>query len=114
MEETRFGVLEERSSRTTSPQSSCTNCLKAKKSVGIIEEDRERAIQYVAEPIGVVLALLPITNPTSTALFKSIVAAKTRNALIMRPSARAARCASRAAELLQQAGQAAGLPPSAL
>jgi acetaldehyde dehydrogenase/alcohol dehydrogenase len=61
--------------------------LKDKKSVGIIEEDREHAIQYVAEPIGVVLALLPITSPTSTALFKSIVAIKTRNALIMRPPA---------------------------
>ena len=62
--------------------------LKDKKSVGVIDEDPERALQYVAEPIGVVLALLPITNPTSTALFKSIVCAKTRNALIMRPSAR--------------------------
>ena len=47
--------------------------LKDKKSVGVIDEDRERALQYVAEPIGVVLALLPITNPTSTTLFKSIV-----------------------------------------
>ena len=62
--------------------------LKDKKSVGVIDEDPERALEYVAEPIGVVLALLPITNPTSTALFKSIVCAKTRNALIMRPSAR--------------------------
>jgi acetaldehyde dehydrogenase/alcohol dehydrogenase len=61
-----------------------------------------------------VLALLPITNPTSTALFKSIVCAKTRNALIMRPSARAARCTVRAAELLQDAGEAAGLPKHAL
>jgi acetaldehyde dehydrogenase/alcohol dehydrogenase len=82
--------------------------------VGVIDEDRERAIQYVAEPIGVVLALLPITNPTSTALFKSIVAAKTRNAVIMRPSARAARCSVRVAELLQEAGKEAGLPPHAL
>ena len=61
-----------------------------------------------------VLALLPITNPTSTALFKSIVAAKTRNAIIFRPSARAARCAARAIEVLQEAGEAAGLPPDAL
>ena len=60
------------------------------------------------------LALLPITNPTSTALFKAIVAAKTRNAMIFRPSARAARCATRAIELLQEAGEAAGLPPDAL
>ena len=80
----------------------------------MIDEDAERAIQYVAEPIGVVLALLPITNPTSTALFKSIVAAKTRNAMIFRPSARAARCATRAIEILQRAGETEGLPPGAL
>ena len=80
----------------------------------MIEEDPERGIQYVAEPIGVVLALTPITNPTSTVLFKSIVAAKTRNAMIFRPSARAARCAERAVEILQEAGERAGLPPDAL
>lgn len=59
----------------------------------MIEEDAARAVSYVAEPIGVVLALTPITNPTSTVLFKAIVMAKTRNAMIFRPSARAARCA---------------------
>ena len=114
MEETQFGVLEDKVIENYIATEFLHDYLKDKKSVGIIEEDRERAIQYVAEPIGVVLALLPITNPTSTALFKSIVAAKTRNALIMRPSARAARCASRAAELLQEAGEAAGLPANAL
>jgi acetaldehyde dehydrogenase/alcohol dehydrogenase len=114
MEETQFGVLEDKVIKNYIATEFLYDYLKDKKSVGIIDEDRERAIQYVAEPIGVVLALLPITNPTSTALFKSIVAAKTRNALIMRPSARAARCAGRAAELLQEAGEAAGLPPNAL
>ena len=114
MEETHFGVLEDKVLKNYIATEFLYDYLKDKKSVGVIDEDRERAIQYVAEPIGVVLALLPITNPTSTALFKSIVAAKTRNALIMRPSARAARCATRAAELLQQAGEATGLPPHAL
>ena len=89
--------------------------LKDKKSVGVIDEDRERAIQYVAEPIGVVLALLPITNPTSTTLFKSIVCAKTRNARDLPPvGSRRQRARSRAAEILQEAGEAAGLPPDAL
>src|SRR6185503_10680394 len=77
-------------------------------------EDPERAIRYVAEPIGVVHALTPITNPPSPVLFKAIVAAKTRNAMIFRPSARAARCATRAIEILQRAGEAEGLPPHAL
>src|ERR1700727_3066981 len=113
MEETQFGVLEDKVIKNYIATEFLYDYLKDKKSVGIIDEDRDRAIQCVAEPIGVVLALLPITNPTSTALFKSIVAAKTRNALIMRPSARAARCAGRAAELLQQAGGSAAAPPHA-
>jgi acyl-CoA reductase-like NAD-dependent aldehyde dehydrogenase len=111
MAETHFGVLEDKVLKNYIATEFLYDYLKDKKSVGVIDEDRERAIQYVAEPIGVVLALLPITNPTSTALFKSIVAAKTRNALIMRPSARVAGCTVRTAEILQQAGEAAGLPP---
>ena len=114
MEEAGFGVLEDKVVKNYIATEFLYDYLKDKRSVGVIEEDAERGIQYVAEPIGVVLALLPITNPTSTALFKSIVAAKTRNAVIFRPSARAARCASRAIELLQAAGEAAGLPPDAL
>jgi acetaldehyde dehydrogenase / alcohol dehydrogenase len=114
MEETHFGVLEDKVLKNYIATEFLYDYLKDKKSVGVIDEDRERAIQYVAEPIGVVLALLPITNPSSTALFKSIVCAKTRNALIMRPSPRAVRSAVRAAELLQEAGEAVGLPPNAL
>jgi acetaldehyde dehydrogenase / alcohol dehydrogenase len=114
MEETHFGVLEDKVLKNYIATEFLYDYLKDKKSVGVIDEDRERAIQYVAEPIGVVLALLPITNPSSTALFKSIVCAKTRNALIMRPSPRAVRTAMRAAELLQEAGEAVGLPPNAL
>src|SRR5512142_1821840 len=114
MEETHFGVLEDKVLKNYIATEFLYDYLKDKRSVGIIDEDRERAIEYVAEPIGVVLALLPITNPTSTALFKSIVSIKTRNALLMRPSARAAGCTVRAAQLLQEAGEQAGLPPYAL
>jgi hypothetical protein len=114
MEETHFGVLEDKVLKNYIATEFLYDYLKDKKSVGVVDEDRERAIQYVAEPIGVVLALLPITNPTSTALFKSIVGTKTRNAMIMRPSAAAARCAMQAVELLQAAGEAAGLPPNSL
>ena len=114
MEETGFGVLEDKVVKNYIATEFLFDYLKDKKSVGVVDEDPERGIQYVAEPIGVLLALLPITNPTSTALFKAIVAAKTRNAVIVRPSARAARCASRAIALLQEAGEAVGLPPDAL
>jgi acetaldehyde dehydrogenase / alcohol dehydrogenase len=114
MEETGFGVLEDKVIKNYIATEFLYDYLKDKRSVGVIEEDPKRGIQYVAEPIGVVLALLPITNPTSTALFKSIVAAKTRNAIVFRPSARAARCAVRAVEILQEAGEAAGMPSNAL
>ena len=73
MEETQFGVLEDKVIKNYIATEFLYDYLKDKKSVGVIDEDRERALQYVAEPIGVVLALLPITNPTSTTLFKSIV-----------------------------------------
>ncbi len=114
LEETGFGVFEDKVLKNYIATEFLFDYLQDKRSVGVIDEDAERAISYVAEPVGVVLALLPITNPTSTALFKAIVAAKTRNAMIFRPSARAARCASRAIELLQAAGETEGLPPGTL
>src|SRR5689334_2181491 len=114
MEETGFGVFEDKVLKNYIATEFLYDYLRDKKSVGVIDEEPERGIQYVAEPIGVVLALTPITNPTSTVLFKSIVAAKTRNAIIFRPSARAARCALRVVELLQEAGERAGLPPDTL
>ncbi len=114
MEETGFGVFEDKVVKNYIATEFLYDYLKDKRSVGVIESDHARNIQYVAEPIGVVLALLPITNPTSTALFKSIVGAKTRNAMLFRPSARAPRCASRAVEILRDAGVAAGLPADAL
>src|ERR1700758_842428 len=93
MEETHFGVLEDKVLKNYIATEFLYDYLKDKRSVGVIDEDRERAIQYIAETIAIVLPLPPNTNPTSTTLFKSIVCTKTRNALIMRPSARAARCA---------------------
>jgi acetaldehyde dehydrogenase / alcohol dehydrogenase len=114
MQETGFGVFEDKVVKNYIATEFLFDYLKDKRTVGVIDTDPERHIEYVAEPIGVVLALLPITNPTSTALFKSIVGAKTRNAMIFRPSARAARCATRAVEILQAAGEEAGLPRNAL
>ena len=114
MQETHFGVFEDKVLKNYIATEFLYDYLKDKRTVGVIAEDPERNIQEVAEPIGVVLALLPITNPTSTALFKAIVAAKTRNAIVFRPSAHAAGCAQRAVEILQEAGEEAGLPRDAL
>src|SRR5918995_6998866 len=114
MEETGLGVFEDKVVKNYIATEFLYDYLKDKRSVGVIDEDPERAIRYVAEPVGVVLALTPITNPTSTVLFKAIVAAKTRNAVIFRPSARAAGSAVRAVEILQAAGERAGMPAGTL
>jgi acetaldehyde dehydrogenase/alcohol dehydrogenase len=114
MDEVGFGVFEDKVVKNYIATEFLYDYLKDKRSVGVIDEDVDKAISYVAEPIGVVLALTPITNPTSTILFKAIVAAKTRNAIIFRPSARAAGCSLRAVEILREAGERAGLPVDAL
>jgi acetaldehyde dehydrogenase / alcohol dehydrogenase len=114
IDETGFGVFEDKVVKNYVATEFLYDFLKDKKSVGVIGEDAERNIQYVAEPIGVVLAILPVTNPTSTVLFKAIVAAKTRNAIIFRPSPRAIRCALHTVEILRKAAEKAGMPPDAL
>lgn len=114
VDETGFGIFEDKVVKNYVATEFLYDYLKDKKTVGVIAEDPERRIEYVAEPIGVVVAVTPITNPTSTVLFKSIVAAKTRNALIFRPSPQAVRSAERVVEILMRAGEQAGLPRDAL
>ena len=114
VEETGFGVVEDKVVKNYVATEFLYDYLRDKKTAGVIDEDAESGIEWIAEPIGVVMAITPVTNPTSTVLFKAIVAAKTRNAIVFRPSPRAVRCAERAAEILRDAGEAAGLPPGAL
>ena len=114
IEETGFGVFEDKVVKNYVATEFLYDFLKDKKSVGVIEEDVSRNIERVAEPIGVVLAITPVTNPTSTVLYKAIVAAKTRNAVIFRPSPMAVRSCERTVEILREAGEAAGMPPGAL
>ncbi len=111
IEETGFGVFEDKVVKNYVATEFLHDYLRGKKSVGVIDEDVENNISYVAEPIGVVLAITPpVTNPTSTVLFKAIVAAKTRNAVLFRPSPYAVRCCERSVEILREAAEAAGMP----
>lgn len=114
IDETGFGVFEDKVVKNYVATEFLYDYLRDKKTVGVIREEPERNLRYVAEPVGVVMAILPVTNPTSTALFKAIVAAKTRNAIVFRPSPHAVRCAQAVVEVLAKAGAAAGLPPDAL
>ncbi len=114
IEETGFGVFEDKVVKNYVATEFLADYLRGKKSVGVIEEDVELNISRVAEPIGVVLAITPVTNPTSTVLYKAIVAAKTRNTIIFRPSPYSVRSCERAVEILREAAEAAGMPPGAL
>lgn len=114
IEETGFGVFEDKVVKNYVATEFLHDYLRDKKSVGVIDTDVENNIRYVAEPIGVVLAITPVTNPTSTVLFKAIVAAKTRNAVLFRPSPYAVRCCERSVEILREAAEAAGMPRGAL
>lgn len=114
IEETGFGVFEDKVVKNYIATEFLYDYLRDKKSVGVIDEDVERSITRVAEPIGVVLAITPVTNPTSTVLYKAIVAAKTRNAVLFRPSPFAVRSCERTVEILRAAAEAAGMPAGAL
>jgi acetaldehyde dehydrogenase / alcohol dehydrogenase len=114
VQETGFGNFEDKVIKNYAATEFLHDYLKDKRTVGVIERDSARNIDYVADPIGVVLAITPITNPTSTVIFKAIVAAKTRNAVVFRPSPGAIRCAIETVEILRAAGERAGLPPGAL
>ena len=76
----------------------------------MIEEDTSYGIKKVAEPMGVIGAVIPTTNPTSTAIYKTLLALKTRNAIIISPHPRAARCTIAAAKIVLEAAVKAGAP----
>ncbi|MGN6245609.1 MAG: bifunctional acetaldehyde-CoA/alcohol dehydrogenase [Motilibacteraceae bacterium] len=114
VEETGFGVFEDKVVKNFVATEFLSDALEGARTVGVVEVDVERNIELVAEPVGVVLAVTPVTNPTSTVLYKAILAAKTRNALLLRPSPYAVRCAEEAVRVLREAGEKAGLPPGAL
>lgn len=109
-EETHMGLIEDKVLKNFVASEFHYHQIKDKKTVGIIREFPEDNMVEVAEPVGVILALSPVTNPTSTVIFKSIAAAKTRNTIIFSPHLMAADCSNRTAKILYDAGIAAGAP----
>jgi acetaldehyde dehydrogenase (acetylating) len=80
------------------------------KTVGVIRRDDEKRVYEIAEPYGVVLAIVPVTNPTSTAIFKILIALKTRNTIVLSPHPRAVRCIGETAKIAMEAAARAGAP----
>jgi acetaldehyde dehydrogenase/alcohol dehydrogenase len=109
-EETRMGLIEDKVLKNFVASEFHYHQIKDKKTVGIIRQFPEDNMVEVAEPMGVILALSPVTNPTSTIIFKSIAAAKTRNTIIFSPHLMAADSSNKTARILYEAGVAAGAP----
>ena len=110
VEETGMGVVEDKVIKNNYAAEYIYNAYKNTKTCGVIEEDKAFGICRVAEPIGVIAAVIPTTNPTSTAIFKTLLALKTRNGMIISPHPRAKGCTIAAAKIVLEAAVAAGAP----
>ena len=110
VEETGMGILEDKIIKNHFASEYIYNKHKNVKTCGIIKEDKANGIKIVAEPLGIIAGIIPTTNPTSTAIFKSLIALKTRNAIIFSPHPRATKCTIAAAKLVLEAAVAAGAP----
>ncbi len=109
-EETGFGKPEDKKKKNEFATRRVWESIKDLRSVGVIREDREHRVIEIAEPMGVVAALIPSTNPTSTVMFKAIISVKGRNAIVASPHPRAVKCTLEAMHVISQAAEAAGAP----
>ncbi len=114
VEETTFGVVSDKIQKNLFASQRVFEFIKPMKTVGVINRIDDRKIIEIAEPFGVVAAIIPSTNPTSTAIYKILIAIKARCAVVMTPHPSAARCITRTAELMNEAGRRAGLPDGAI
>ena len=110
VEETGMGVVEDKVIKNHFASEYIYNCYKDFKTCGVVEEDKAGGIKKVAEPIGVIAAVIPTTNPTSTAIFKTLISLKTRNGIIISPHPRAKKSTIEAAKTVLEAAVSAGAP----
>lgn len=110
VEETSMGVVEDKVIKNHFASEYIYNAYRDTKTCGVIEEDPAYGTQKIAEPIGVVAAVIPTTNPTSTAIFKALLCLKTRNGMILSPHPKATDCTIAAAKVVLEAAVAAGAP----
>ncbi|MBE7015751.1 MAG: aldehyde dehydrogenase family protein, partial [Ruminococcaceae bacterium] len=110
VEETGMGIVEDKVIKNNYASEYIYNAYKDTKTCGVIEEDKAYGIKKIAEPIGVIAAVIPTTNPTSTAIFKTLLALKTRNGIIISPHPRAKGATIEASRIVLEAAVAAGAP----
>jgi len=114
VEETGYGVVADKTQKNLFASQQVYDFIRPMKTVGVINRIDDRKIIEIAEPFGVVAAVIPSTNPTSTAIYKILIATKARCAVVMTPHPAAARCITCAADIMNEAGRRAGLPEGAI
>ena len=110
VEETGFGNVPDKIIKNRLASVEVHKAIRGIKTVGVLREDREKGIVEVATPVGVVAAVIPCTNPTSTAIYKTLISIKARNAIVLSPHPSAARCICETAAVLSRAALKAGAP----
>ena len=110
VEETGFGNVPDKIVKNTLAAVDVPRAIRGMRTVGILREDREKAVVEVASPVGVVAAVIPSTNPTSTAIYKTLISIKAQNAIVLSPHPSAIKCICQAAALLDRAALTAGAP----
>lgn len=110
VDETGYGKMEDKMTKNVFSAKDVYESIKDKKTVGIISRDEDKKVLLAAEPVGVVAGIIPSTNPTSTVIFKALIAVKSRNAIVFSPHPSAAKCTNEAANVLKEAANKAGAP----
>jgi acetaldehyde dehydrogenase (acetylating) len=110
VEETGYGTVEHKTLKNLFCADDVYRAIRPMKTVGIVKDDTEKKVFEVASPIGVIAAIIPSTNPTSTTIYKALIALKGRNAIVFSPHPSAARCISETARVISAAAERAGAP----
>jgi len=108
--ETGMGVVEDKVIKNHFASEYIYNAYKDEKTCGVLETNEQAGTMTLAEPVGVICGIIPVTNPTSTAIFKALISLKTRNGIVFSPHPRARRCTAEAARIVLAAAVAAGAP----
>ncbi|MEZ5285484.1 MAG: aldehyde dehydrogenase family protein [Vicinamibacterales bacterium] len=114
VDETGFGVVADKVQKNLFASRRVHEFIRPMQTVGVVHRDDTRKVVEIAEPFGVVAAIVPSTNPTSTAIYKLLISIKARCAVVLSPHPSAARCITRTAEIMHEAARAAGLPDGAI
>src|SRR5471032_2037730 len=114
VEETGYGVVEDKIQKNLFASQKIYDFIKPMKTVGVIARHEDRRVIEIAEPFGVVAAIVPTTNPTSTAIYKILIAIKARCTIVISPHPSAVKCITRVAEVMEEAARRAGAPAGSI